>query len=350
LSQSASTFFRSDFRKDPYAYYSFLRRQSPIHFFDTGFWALSKYKDVVNALKRPDIFSCRTGILPGTPPGEDAPLHTKLRRITFRILSRRKLSVLEERMREVTQRVLARVRQESRFDLMSSLAFELPFSVLWEIVDVPLEIRSQCVQWLKELKPAPSLEKQLAELPLWKDCGEDLSSAERLRLLHFIFLAATETTRSLIGNTTLALLRNPAQMDLLRRNRELLPSLIEESLRYEAPAPFRERRTNQDVEIDGVKIPAGAFVFLLLGSANRDPEIFSNPDDFDITRDTSKHIAFGEGAHFCLGANLARLQAQVAMEGLLFQLKSLNPAESLQNVEYLSSFKLRSLKSLYLSI
>jgi cytochrome P450 len=348
MNQTGNVFSRSEFYKDPYAFYAALRAEGPVHYFDAGFWTLCRYKNVVEAMERPDLFSSDTGVSKSTPPGEDPPLHTTLRKITLMLLSKQRSPNLEQRMRDFTVELIDRLARQRQFELISTLASDLPFFAIGEILGIPVEKRYQCSDWLKQLKPFRELEEYLAEIPLREPAAQNLTYQQRVRLMHFILLSATETTRSLIGNTTLALLKNPEQRELVQNRRDLLPALIEESLRYEAPAPFRERRTSQDVSIEGMKIPAGSFVYLLVGSANRDSEVFPDAEQFQITRDNSKQIAFGEGPHYCLGAQLAKLEGQIALDGLLFHLRKFEAIEALENVQYIQSFKIRGVASLHL--
>lgn len=146
---------------------------------------------------------------------------------------------------------------------------------------------------------------------------QTLTSAEVLALAMLILLAGNETTMNLLSNTLLALLAHPTELARVRADRGLILQLIEEMLRYDSPVQTIFRRTTQAVELSGTVIPANAAVWILIGSANRDERKFANPDCFDLSRDASEHLAFGFGAHFCLGAQLARLEAKVALEELL---------------------------------
>ena len=333
-------------RPDPYAYYAELRLHAPVHFFESGFWTISKHKDVETALQRPDLFSSRRPNWASTPVSEDPPLHTKLRKSALKILSLQKIPAsLEQRIREINDEILQAIPFQQEFDLMSTVADWLPFNVISEIMAIPKDIRVECFHWMRTLTHSPVLENQLAGLALWDTEELELSSEERVRFVRFLLSAASITTRNLIGNAILALLKNPDQMRLIRDDRARIASAVEEALRYEAPTQMADRRTTKNVEISGITIPAGSTVFLLLGSANRDPEVFEDPDAFLITRDTSRHLAFGEGPHYCLGAHLAKLEAQIALETFIFRLEGLRPAQSLESLNYLDTILLRGLKS-----
>jgi cytochrome P450 len=153
--------------------------------------------------------------------------------------------------------------------------------------------------------------------------GDTLDGQAILQFVLTLLVAGNETTTNLIGNAVVALLRNPDQLDLVSESPELVPALVEETLRYDTPVQFILRRATRDVEIAGGRIPADSRVVVLLGSANRDERYFADPDDFDVTRDTKGHLSFGHGIHFCLGASLARLEARAALEALVRELPRL---------------------------
>ncbi|HEU4793290.1 MAG TPA: cytochrome P450, partial [Nitrolancea sp.] len=149
---------------------------------------------------------------------------------------------------------------------------------------------------------------------------QTLSTRELLSLSRLLLVTGNETTTNLIGNTLLALLRHPSEMEKVLTDLRLLPAAIEETLRYDAPVQLLRRRVTRNLEVDGTMIPAGSMVVPLLGSANRDEEAFPAPDHFDLTRQARGHVAFGAGPHYCLGAHLARLEAKIALEAVFTQL------------------------------
>lgn len=338
--ESISNFSLFDFRDDPYSYYAQLREEAPVHFFQSGFYTINRYKDVVAALKRTDLFSSHTGVWQSAPVGEDAPLHTKLRKIASRILAKQKSPVLPGIMAAITEKFLTRIHSQRHFELIGSLASELPFGVIWELLGIPEEIRIECAQWMGDRKASPQLTEKLSALPLFEK-EDELSDENKMRFVRFLLMASTVTTRSLIGNATLALLQNPKQLELVGEDKELIPLAVEEALRYETPIPLAERRMTLAADVDGITIPAGSFVFLLLASANRDPNTFDEPDRFFVNRDASKHLSFADGPHYCLGATLARLETQIALETLFFRLNGLKLSNPSKPVQYMKSSKLR---------
>lgn len=350
MSRRVGIFSQPNFRDNPYPYYARLRNESPVHLFEGGFWGLSRHHDVTEALKRPELFSSHTGTLESTPIGEDPPLQTRLRKAAHKILYSQKLSFWEERIREIVHESLEEAQSRGRLELFESLGDRVPMLVIMEILGLPARDFPSWFQWVNQQHSVPALEKQLAELPIWDEDLKHLSAVERIRFARLILIAATETSRNLIGNATLALLRNPDQADYIRQDKQRLPQLVEEALRYDTPVQMIDRRTTKPVEIHGMSIPAGATVFMILGSANRDPEVFEEPDRFLVARDASKHVAFGEGPHFCLGAQLARLEAQVVLESLLFRFTRLTSLEPLDQIQYLDTFKVRGLTSLHLQL
>lgn len=345
---AAGVFSPSQFRNNPYRYYAQLRKEAAVHFFEAGFHTLSRYHDIVEALKRPDRFSSHNISWQSTPAGEDPPVHTRLRRIASRLISKHPLPKLEALMRETTDSVLAKIQSNNEFDLMTTLATELPFTIIWEILSIPENMRIACFDWLRQLKPSPLVEDQLASSAIWEGEGESLTKEQRIRFARFLLIAATDTTRNLIGNAILALLEHPDQMNLVREDKMLISGVVEETLRYDTPIPILDRRAATDLEIGKVRIPKGSEILLLVASANRDPEVFSEPDRFLVTRDASKHIGFGEGPHYCLGAQLGRLETRIALEGLLFRLPPFQAVYPLDQVKHLDSIKLRGLSSLRL--
>jgi pimeloyl-[acyl-carrier protein] synthase len=177
-----------------------------------------------------------------------------------------------------------------------------------------------------------------------EEAGDRLTEVELYANANLLLTAGHETTTNLIGNGTLALLRHPDQFQKLRADPSLLPGAIEEFLRYDSPVQFTHRLAGEDVALGGKTIRKGQFVFLMLGAANRDPARFPDPDRLDITRKDNHHVAFGQGPHFCLGAPLARLEAQVAFAALLRRFPTLRLASD--RLEYRETFNLHGLKSL----
>jgi len=297
----------------------------------------------------------------------DPPDHTRLRRLVSAAFSPRRVEALRPQVQTITDDLLDDVAAhgpEHRVDLVATFSFPLPFTVICELLGVPHPTRPALGRAFTKLLVPTSTAAEYAEAKGASDVvvgmlrdlvaakernpGEDLVSAlisardgdERLssqELLSTIFqlmVAGHDTTASLIGNSVVALLRNPVQMSKLRGDLSKLPNAVEEFLRYDAPVPHSTFRfTASPVTIGDVPIPAGAQVIICMASANRDGDKFENPESLDIDRAVTRHLAFGHGVHHCLGAPLARLEGGVALESLLRrfpQLRLAVPSEDLR--------------------
>lgn len=349
---------------NPYPYYTELRNKAPMIWLEPfQSWALSRYTDVDFALRNPQIFSSSVftaealGDLNPVPEvpwilDMNPPDHTRLRKLANKGFAPRLIRALEPRVRAITQEMIEALRSQPEGDLVATLSGPLPTTVIAEMLGVEPERRDDFKVWSDDVvratgRPTDETErdqirKSEAELRTYfeqmierrrTEPGEDvitalvqaeeerdmLSSTEILALAILLLLAGNETTTNLIGNAVLALLNHPDELAKVRADPTLLPALVEEVLRYDSPVQVIFRRTAQDVDLEGGKIPAGQNVFLLLGSANRDERQFPEPDRFDITRNPQDHVAFGYGIHYCLGAPLARLEGRNALEALLFE-------------------------------
>jgi cytochrome P450 len=280
----------------------------------------------------------------------DPPDHTRLRRLTSAAFSRPRIAALRPRVQAIVDRLLddLEVRGDTVADLVEGFAFPLPFTVISELLGVPEPDRGQLGSWFITLlapssAPEPPAEavaasanivRYLTELLARKraapgedlvtdlvraaDQGGALSEQEILSTIFQLVVAGHDTTTSLIGNGTVALLLHPEQRDKLVADPALVPRAIEEILRWDAPVPHSTfRYATQDVTLGGTAIPAFAQVIISLGAANRDPGRYANPETFDVTRADTSHLAFGHGIHHCLGARLARLEGTIALTSLL---------------------------------
>jgi cytochrome P450 len=281
----------------------------------------------------------------------DPPDHTRLRRMAMPAFSRRRVEPLEPRIRSIVERLLADLEAhggaDGRVDLVSGFAFPLPFTVICELLGVPQPDRAELGRGLRTLLapspgPEPTAEAVAASgsvvayltalLDLKRAApGEDLvtdlvvaadeqgalTQQEMLSTIFQLIVAGHDTTTSLIGNTTVALLRHPEQRDALVADPGLAPRVVEEGMRYDAPVPHSTfRYTTEEVRIGDVVIPAYAQVIVSLAAANRDPARYRHPESFDIHRTDGGHLALGHGIHFCLGAPLARMEARIALTAL----------------------------------
>ncbi|MCH2170454.1 cytochrome P450 [Myxococcota bacterium] len=324
----------------------------------------------VNPLRMSDR---RKGLVESDPPEHDA-----LRSIVNRGFTPRRIGEWELRAKEIVSQCMSRIDEDQPFDVMQELAIPLPVTVIAEMLGVEPDRKQDFKRWGDAVVAASTGQGREAGLAaLLAPMGElraylrgvirsrqqqpahDLISVllerrsegalDEEQLFGFIMLlliAGNETTTNLIGNTTLALLAHPEQLDLLHREPHHLPALVEEALRYDSPVQSLFRQTTREVEVSGGTIPAGAPVALLMGSANRDDEIYHDPDRFDVTRNSPGHLAFGFGVHFCLGASLARLEAKVALEALIPALRNRRAAGGA--TEWVDSFTVRGPRALWL--
>jgi cholest-4-en-3-one 26-monooxygenase len=353
----------------PHALFKRLRAECPVYWNrmgDGGFWSILKYQDVFDVSldtktfsaaragvilrdDRPEDFEVQKGLL----VNRDPPDHTKHRRLVSLGFSGKMIRNLEGHVREITREILDEVAPLGRCDFVDRIAAELPLQVIVELVGVPKADRRKVLDWTNNMVGfddpeyaggAPEVGRiAAAELFMYanelaeerernpKDDlvsvlmqaevdGERLSRADFSSFFMLLLVAGNETTRNLISGGMLALIEHPEERARLLADRSLLPSAIEEMLRWVSPVNVFRRTATRDTEIRGQKIREGEKVALFYSSANRDEEAFENPERFDITRDPNDHLAFGIGPHFCLGANLARLEIRVMFEELLQRL------------------------------
>jgi cytochrome P450 PksS len=308
----------------------------------------------------------------------DPPDHTRLRALVQKAFTPLMVEALRKRVEELTEQLIDRALRKKEFDLISEYALPLPTTIIAELVGVPAEDRHRFHRWsakVVSLSPTAGpemlfsipaalaflkyIQQQirtrrtdpgmdlLSALIAAEEKGDKLSEDELVAMIFLLLIAGHETTVNLIGNGTLALLENPQQLSKLLSNPELLKSAIEEMLRYYSPVELAtERWAREDVLMAGTLIPRGELVFLGLGSANRDPFQFPEPDVFNIDRSPNRHLAFGHGAHYCLGASLARLEAHIAFSTLLRRLPWLEMAISHHSLKWRKGFLLRGLERL----
>ena len=280
----------------------------------------------------------------------DAPDHTRLRGLVSKAFTPRSVERLRPRISWLTDELLAPLRDAGRFDVMNDFAFPLPVTVICELLGVPAGDRELFRQLTRDMAVildwdvtpeqfggaagaalnfaaylVPLFEQRRREprddlisaLVAAEEDGDRLAADELLTTVVLLLTAGHETTMNLIGNGLLALLRNPDQLEMLRARPDLMPSAVEELLRFDSPVRLTVRTALVDATVAGETVRAGEQVIALLDAANHDPAVFESPDTLDVTRDAHRHVAFGAGAHYCLGAALARAEAQVALGALI---------------------------------
>lgn len=343
-----------------YSWFEQMRTEHPVSYVEeTKMWQIFRYEDINHVVTNYADFSSslmgasETSVLKDTLVATDPPDHRKLRNLVNQAFTPRSVARLSSRVTEITQELLDEVRERGKMDVISDLAFPLPAKVIAEMLGVPSEdwdifkrwaligdtestadddgtneltlkqeLSTYFTQLLQERRRIPR-EDLITSLTQAKVDDEQLSEKEIINFCILLLLAGQETTKNLIANSILCFTDHPDAMEQLIREPALMPSAIEEVLRYLPPAWYVVRLTTKDIELAGQHIPAYQPVLAWLASANRDAAQFPDPDRFDIQRTPNRHIAFGHGIHFCVGAPLARLEAQIALPMILEQLKGL---------------------------
>ena len=363
----------ADFLADPYAVLAALpRREQPVFFAPSiGYYVLTRYADIEQVLMDPAAYSAAVAqapLVPVVPEAQrillagghqpqpsmvslDEPEHARLRKPTARAFSMKRVTALVPVIEATTARLLDAVGPAAEFDLVAALAFPLPANIVFSLMGVPERDYAQLKQWsgyraaLGWGRPAPRDQIEIAtgmaayrgylrELVAAKasEPGDDLTSdllaihredperltlAEIASILFSLSFAGHETTTGLIGNIVRRLLEAPERWSAIAANPGLIPSAVEETLRYDPSVPVWRRVTTRPVTLSGVSLPTGARLFLWLAAAGRDADAFDQPDTFDVGRpDPGRHLAFGKGLHYCLGANLGKLETQIAVAAL----------------------------------
>jgi len=344
-----------DFAERAYSVYRTLRDEHPVyHDPEHGIWALSRFEDVRAAANDAIRFSSEgTSIGQGLLPmiqQLDPPRHDALRALVNEAFTARRVAALEPRIREIARELLQAAAPAGRCDFLHEIAAQLPSRVIGELIGVPAERQAAFLEWTEALVgvgstrpdaeqvrgPAVQIYQEFAKLLAERRLerrddlmsalldaeveGEHLSEEELLGFCFVLIVAGNDTTTNLLANGAVLLARHPEQRALLAREPARIPNAVEEMLRYESPAQALPRIATRDVMLHGVTIPAGAEVMLLWGAANHDEREFEDPERFDVTRRIRRHLAFGQGRHFCIGSHLARLEARVGFEELLARL------------------------------
>jgi len=349
-----------EFHEDPYPTYALLREQAPLyHNPELGFFALSRHADVLAGFKDTAGMSNAMGVTldPAAtgPQAEysssflamDPPRHTRMRGLVSRAFTPRRVAQLEPSIRALAENYLTPFEGRSDMDVVADFAARLPMDVVSELLDVPsadrdelrtaadamlhreegmqdvteegvrgfLRLREYFTELITRRRQQPGSDLISALFDAEID-GERLTDSEVVAFCNLMIVAGNETTTKLIANCVYWLSQNPDQRAVVARDPSLIPGWVEETLRYDNSTQIMARSATRDIQFSEGEIPAGSRVLLLIGSANRDPEVFDDPDRFDVRRQQRDMLSFGHGAHFCLGAALARLEARVSLEEL----------------------------------
>jgi len=386
------------FKANPFPYFARLRAEQPIYRTTladkTPIWLVTRHAEVDTLLKderfaknpRATLTPEQLRKLPWIPPmfrplernmlDLDPPDHTRLRALVHKAFTPRLIEQMRARVQTLADELLEAAARKREMDLIRDYALPLPLTIITEILGVPTQDRDKFHRWSKAIVSISSFSMPWLVIPdIWRfsrylrgffklrraSSGDDLTSAliqveeagdklsedELMAMIFILLIAGHETTVNLIGSGTLELLRHPDQLEKLRRDPALIKTAVEELLRYTAPVFMStERYARADVTVQSVTIPRGELTFGVIGSANRDETVFENPEALDITRENNKHLAFGQGIHYCLGAPLARLEAQIAINTLLRRMPDLRLKDSPESLRWRPSLILRGLEAL----
>lgn len=388
-----------EFKANPYPFYARLRAEAPI--FRTTLpsrepaWLVTRYDDAVALLKDDRLAKDRRNALaPGLkapwvpamlrPLAQnmldlDAPDHTRLRGLVHKAFTARLIERLRERIQGLCDDLLAAAQRRGQLDLIHDYAVPVPATIIAELLGVPVADRERFHAWSTRMVSTSTPADMVRLLPaLWQflrylrrlialrradprddltsaliaaeEAGDTLSEDELLAMMVILLIAGHETTINLIGSGTLALLEHPGQLQRLRNEPALIKPAVEELARFTSPVELAtERYARVDIPVHDVVIPRGEKVLVVLGSANRDERQFANPDVLDITREPNKHLAFGQGAHYCLGSPLARMEGQIAIGTLIERLPALRLVRQPAELRWNKGLFVRGLRQLPLA-
>lgn len=379
------------FREDPYPYYERFRGPAPLLRVAETIWFALGHADVTAMLRHPNLSTDESHAATEADRVEedpnrsrsllfmDPPDHTRLRGLVARAFTPRRIDELRATTQEIaTELVDAMATKSGPVDLVQAFAYPLPVRVICALLGVPAEDEAQFTGWsrgiARSVDPSvlrtPEIEATIQEaraslrtylgdllaarrrtpgddllsaLAAVDADGDRITSREVVALVQLLLVAGHETTVNLIGNGTLALLRNPEQLALLRRSPELVGPAVDEFLRFDGPVQITQRVVTQDMDVVGCPVKRGDEIMLVLGAANRDPAAFPDPHKLDVTRDARRHVGFGGGIHHCLGAALARMEGKIAFTTLLDRFPRLDLAGT---PERRPTFTLRGLETL----
>jgi hypothetical protein len=355
-----------DFLDDPYPWYAALREHDPLHALEGGGVFLSRYEDAIAVYREPHASSDKKQEfrpkLGDSPLYEhhttslvfnDPPLHTRVRRIIMGAVNQRAIARMEPAVVRLVDALLEDLAARGEGDFIADFAAQIPIEVIGSLLDIPRPERSplrgwsiailtglepaltpqmleagnravtEFVEFLKELiaarraRPGDPESDVLTRLILGEQNGEKLTETELYHQCIFLLNAGHETTTNLIGNGLWALLANPEELERLRRDPDLVPSAVEEMLRYDGPIQLNNRRLAEPAIVGGKDLPAGTSITIGIGAANHDPAQFASPERFDVGRKPNRHVAFGQGDHVCVGMNVARMEGRIAFSKLL---------------------------------
>ena len=392
---SFDSFITKETIANPYPLYHQLRIYDPVlkakapkDWFSNDVWILTKHKDISNFLKNNDFRKnfeiittesiSSTNIRQKSFLYLDPPYLDSIRGLINKAFTPRMVNQLRPHIEEIVEDLFKDFQNKGHFELLNDFSYPLPVIVIAELLGVPKEDRFKFKDWSRKLARTidivPFSPEELSKIfqasgEMWmyfkklvdqkkkhpaddlisllnavEEQGDKLTEEELISNCILLLIAGHETTMNLIGNGILALLKHPDQLSLLQSQPNLIENAVEELLRYDSPVQLTIRVSHIDTTIGNKKISKGEFIACLLGAGNHDPEVFKDPDRLDITRKDIKHLSFGQGIHFCLGAPLARLEGRVAFKMLLDRFPNLKLKS--EHITYRNSFTLRGLQQL----
>ncbi len=368
-----------EFRANPYPFYERLRAEAPIFYWaDRDMWLISQYADCKTLLRDNRLGHHAT---PGNSMlFQNPPDHTRLRGLVNKAFTPRMVERWRDTAQALTDQLLDKVQAQGHMDIIADLAYPLPLVIIAEMMGVPPEDHVKFQNWSEivtrdlDIDQDPVVGEQsslaiqafeayfaeliaqrrqepsddlLTDLVEAEEAGDKLRETELHTTARLLLIAGHETTVNLIGNAVLTLLQHPEQKQKLQQDPKLIQTAIEEVLRYESPIQFVSRRPLEPVHYKGHCLSSGQEVLFLLAGANRDPAQFVEPNTFDITRQKNAHLAFSHGIHYCVGAPLARLESQIAINTLLHRFSNL--ALATDNLIYRDNFLFHGLEILPVS-
>ncbi|MFB5551537.1 cytochrome P450 [Bacillus cereus] len=391
----------AQFKEDAYEIYKESRKKQPILFVNQveigKEWLITRYEDALPLLKDNRLKKDWTNVfsqdiknmylsvdnsdhLTTHMLNSDPPNHSRLRSLVQKAFTPKMIAQLDGRIERIADDLISDIERKGTLNLVDDYSFLLPIIVISEMLGIPKEDQAKFRIWSHAVIASPETpeeiketEKQLSEfitylqylvdikrkepkedlvsaLILAESEGHKLSARELYSMIMLLIVAGHETTVNLITNTVLALLENPNQLQLLKDNPKLIDSAIEEGLRYYSPVEVTTARwAAEPFQIHDRTIEKGDMVVIALASANRDETVFENPEVFDITRENNRHIAFGHGSHFCLGAPLARLEAKIAITNLFNRMPELKIKGNREEIKWKGNYLMRSLEELPLT-
>ena len=402
--QTEYDLFSPKFKADPFPTFAQMRRDAPIYAHNapngSTIWYITRYDDVA-AVLRDDLNICKdrqNACLPNGPgPASrrsashqainenmlfaDPPTHTRLRALVSKAFTPRRIAQSAGQIQRIADELILKVTEKGELELIKDYALPLPIFVISDLLGIPTEDRRQVASWSQAIispgsrnlnysarkKKVRALtdymqsmfvdrrcdprDDLVSDLVAAEDAGDRLSESELSSMVALLLVTGHETTVNLIGNGTLALLHNRDQLDLLQNDPSLWLAATEELLRYDGPVETSTSRwARHDFQLKGHLIKHGDLIRVVLASANRDGRKFKNADKLMINRDDNQHLAFGQGIHYCLGAPLARLEGQIALETLYRNFPNLKPKDPKAQIEWRSGVLFRGLRSLNLTL